>query len=42
VRDIEISGPWYRTLFAADPVIDEHNDAGFRQLVWLLDGGTVF
>jgi catechol 2,3-dioxygenase-like lactoylglutathione lyase family enzyme len=42
VRDIEISGPWYRTLFGADPVLDEHTDAGFRHLVWLLDGGTIF
>ena len=42
VRDMEISGPWYRTLFGADPVLDEHTDAGFRHLVWLLDGGTVF
>jgi catechol 2,3-dioxygenase-like lactoylglutathione lyase family enzyme len=42
VRDMNISGPWYRTLFAADPVLDEHTDAGFRHWVWLLDGGTVF
>lgn len=42
VRDIEISGPWYRKLLGADPVLDEHTDAGFRHLVWVLDGGTVF
>lgn len=42
VRDMKISGPWYRTLFGADPILDEHTDAGFRHLVWLLDGGTVF
>jgi catechol 2,3-dioxygenase-like lactoylglutathione lyase family enzyme len=42
VRDMEISGPWYRALFEADPILDEHTDAGFRHLVWLLDGGTVF
>ncbi|HZC11817.1 MAG TPA: VOC family protein [Mycobacterium sp.] len=42
VRDMKISGPWYRTLFGADPMLDEHTDAGFRHLVWLLDGGTVF
>ena len=42
VRDINVSGPWYRTLFGADPVLDEHTDAGFHHLVWLLDGGTVF
>ena len=42
VRDMKISGPWYRTLFGADPILDEHTAAGFRHLVWLLDGGTVF
>jgi catechol-2,3-dioxygenase len=42
VRDIGISGPWYRTLMGADPVVDEHTDAGFRHMAWLLDGGTVF
>ncbi|OBG72962.1 glyoxalase [Mycobacterium sp. E2462] len=42
VRDLAISGPWYRALFGADPILDEHTDAGFHHLVWLLDGGTVF
>jgi catechol 2,3-dioxygenase-like lactoylglutathione lyase family enzyme len=42
IRDMNTSGPWYRTLFGAEPVLDEHTDAGFRHLVWLLDGGTVF
>ena len=42
VRDMKISGPWYQTLFGADPILDEHTAAGFRHLVWLLDGGTVF
>ena len=42
VRDMKISGPWYRTLFGAEPVLDEHTGAGFRHLVWLLDGGTLF
>lgn len=42
VRDMEISGPWYRTLFGADPVLDEHTAAGFRHWVWLLEGGTLF
>ncbi len=42
VRDMNISGPWYRTLFGADPVLDEHTDAGFRHLVWLLESSTVF
>jgi catechol 2,3-dioxygenase-like lactoylglutathione lyase family enzyme len=42
VKDVEASGPWYRKLFGADPVLDEHTDAGFRHLVWVLDGGTLF
>lgn len=42
VRDLAISGPWYRALFGADPVLDEDTDAGFHHLVWLLDGGTLF
>lgn len=42
VRDISVSGPWYRALFGADPVLDEHTAAGYRHQAWLLDGGTVF
>lgn len=42
VRDLAVSGPWYRTLIGTDPVLDEHTDAGFRHVVWLLDGGTMF
>ena len=42
MRDLEVSGPWYRALFGADPVLDEHTDAGFRHLVWALDNGTLF
>lgn len=41
VRDLEISGPWYRKLFGADPIIDEHTGVGFRHQVWMLDGGTL-
>ncbi len=41
VKDVETSGPWYRQLLGTDPVLDEHTDAGFRHLVWLLDGGTL-
>jgi catechol-2,3-dioxygenase len=41
VRDVEASGPWYRRLLG-DPAVDEHTDAGFRHLVWLLDGRTLF
>jgi catechol-2,3-dioxygenase len=42
VKDVEASGPWYCRVFGADPVLDEHTDAGFRHLVWVLDGGTLF
>lgn len=42
VRDLAVSGPWYRALIGADPVLDEDTDAGFHHLVWLLDGGTLF
>jgi catechol 2,3-dioxygenase-like lactoylglutathione lyase family enzyme len=41
VKDVEVSGPWYRRLLGMDPVLDEHTDAGFRHLVWVLDGGTL-
>ena len=41
VKDVEVSGAWYRRLLGTDPVLDEHTDAGFRHLVWVLDGGTV-
>ena len=42
VRDLDVSGPWYRALLGADPVLDEDTDAGFHHLVWRLDGGTLF
>jgi catechol-2,3-dioxygenase len=42
VRDLDVSGPWYRALFEAEPVLDEHIDAGFHHLVWQLDNGTLF
>jgi catechol 2,3-dioxygenase-like lactoylglutathione lyase family enzyme len=42
VRDLDVSGPWYRGLFEAEPVLDEHTDAGFHHLVWQLDNGTLF
>lgn len=41
VKDVEVSGPWYRRLLNSDPVLDEHTDAGYRHLVWVLDGGTL-
>jgi catechol-2,3-dioxygenase len=42
VRDLGVSGPWYRSLIGADPVLDEHTDAGFHHLVWAFDNGTLF
>ena len=42
VRDYYVSGPWYRRLFGADPVLDENTDAGFHHLGWRRDGGTAF
>jgi len=42
VSDIEVSGPWYRALIGADPVLDEHTDGGFRHLVWSFGNGTLF
>jgi catechol-2,3-dioxygenase len=42
VRDVDVSGPWYRALIGVDPVLDEHTSAGFRHLVWALDNGTLF
>ncbi len=42
VRDLGVSAPWYQELLGADPVLDEHTDAGFRHVVWLLPGDTLF
>ena len=42
VRDLGVSGPWYRELIGTDPVLDEHTDTGFRHLVWAFDNGTLF
>ena len=42
VRDLGVSRPWYQALIGADPVLDEHTDAGFRHLVWAFDNGTLF
>ena len=42
VTDLAASGPWYRTLFDADPVLDEDTDGGFHHLVWRLGDGTLF
>jgi catechol 2,3-dioxygenase-like lactoylglutathione lyase family enzyme len=32
VRNIAVSGPWYRNLLGADPILDEHTDAGRAEL----------
>ena len=42
VRDLSVSTPWYRTLFGADPVLDEDTDAGFHHVVWAVGNGTLF
>jgi catechol-2,3-dioxygenase len=42
VRDLNVSGPWYRRLLGTEPVLDEWTDAGFHHVVWMLDGGTLF
>jgi catechol-2,3-dioxygenase len=42
VRDLTVSGPWYRALIGSEPLIDEHTDAGFHHLVWAFDNGTLF
>jgi catechol-2,3-dioxygenase len=42
VSDLDVSGPWYRSLIGADPLLDEHTDAGFRHQVWAFDNGTLF
>jgi len=42
VRDLGVSRAWYQELIGADPVLDEHTDAGFRHLVWAFDNGTLF
>jgi catechol-2,3-dioxygenase len=42
VRDLDVSRPWYQQLIGADPVLDEHTDAGFHHVVWAFDNGTIF
>ncbi|MEO3761458.1 VOC family protein [Mycobacterium sp. B14F4] len=42
VRDLDVSGPWYRSLIGTDPALDEHTDAGFRHIVWQFENGTLF
>jgi glyoxylase I family protein len=42
VRDLSVSGPWYRELIGLDPVLDEDTDTGFRHVVWALPGDTLF
>jgi catechol 2,3-dioxygenase-like lactoylglutathione lyase family enzyme len=43
VNDLEVSRPWYSELFAAQPVMDEVEDAGnFHHVVWGFENGTIF
>ncbi len=41
VNDLDVSRPWYRALFDADPVMDE-DTGSFHHVVWLFGDGTVF
>jgi catechol-2,3-dioxygenase len=42
VSDLSVSAPWYQELIGADPVLDEHTEAGFRHVVWSFENGTLF
>ena len=42
VPDLAAAAGKYRDLLGADPLTDEHDDAGYRHQVWLLDSGTLF
>lgn len=43
VTDLERSVRWYRTLFGAEPVLDEDEPAGgFHHTVFALEGGQLF
>ena len=42
VSDLDVSRPWYRELFGADPVMDEMEDAGtYHHAVWAFPNGTL-
>jgi catechol-2,3-dioxygenase len=41
VRDLSISVPWYRTLFGAEPVIDEDTDPNLHHTVFLVGNQTL-
>ena len=42
VRDLDVSVPWYQTLFEAEPVLDEDTAHDFHHVVYLLGNGTLF
>jgi catechol-2,3-dioxygenase len=42
VSDLSVSAPWYQELIGAEPVLDEHTDAGYRHVVWSFENGTLF
>jgi glyoxylase I family protein len=43
VTDLDRSTRWYSELFAAEPVLDEDEEAGgFHHTVFMLDGGQLF
>ncbi|HTO01432.1 MAG TPA: VOC family protein [Microthrixaceae bacterium] len=41
VRDLNVSAPFYETLFDAKPVIDEDTDPDLHHTVYQLAGGTI-
>jgi catechol 2,3-dioxygenase-like lactoylglutathione lyase family enzyme len=41
VRDLSVSVPWYRTLFDAEPVLDEDTDPDMHHTVYLLGNNTL-
>jgi glyoxylase I family protein len=41
VRDLDVSVPWYESLFDAKPVLDEDTDPDFHHTVYMIGNGTL-
>src|SRR3954467_13473612 len=41
VRDLNVSAPWYGTLFGSEPAIDEDTDPDLHHTVWVVGNGTL-
>jgi glyoxylase I family protein len=41
VRDLQVSVPWYGSLFGSNPVIDEDTDPDLHHTVYLVGNGTL-